>query len=194
MSAGWQHWERHLRAAPLRQPDQLSCGASVAVVADAARADAPPPTPAAFATHVLHLHRGLTALRTADGWQLPWPRFWGTPPWALARHLTRLSGTPYRVRWCRWGRRTTRDVEAALAGGAPVPLYVGSRTLPRHVVLALATVPSPDGEPRWAVYDPASGWLRPLPVAQWQAGHLTEGWPVPWCVVLPTELSAPKRR
>lgn len=185
MPAGWQQWERRLRATPLRQPDPLSCGACVAVLADAARAGGPLPAPGSFALRVLERHRDLTALRGPDGWQLPWPRFWGTPPWALARHLARASGTSYRVRWGRWGRRTTLDVEAALAAGTPVPLYVGSRTLPRHVVLALGVVRSPTAEAGWAVYDPASGRLRVLPVGQWRDGRLAEGWPVPWCAVLP---------
>jgi hypothetical protein len=46
---------------------------------------------------------------------------------------------------------------AALAGGRPVPLLVGS-LVPRHYVLALGV----DGEGRWRVYEPTSGQVRVL--------------------------------
>lgn len=178
---------RALRAAPLRQPDSLSCGASVAVVADMLRTERPVPSPEDFAAQVLHLHRRLTSARDAAGrLQAPWPRWWGTPPWALARHLGVVTGLEHRVHWARRGDRAVAKVGAALAAGHCAPLYVGNAVLPRHVLLAL---PTPDRDPAgrtWSVYDPAQGRTREQPVAEWMAGRLATGWPAPWAVVVPT--------
>ncbi|MBE7325940.1 hypothetical protein IEQ44_14915 [Nocardioides sp. Y6] len=182
-------WSRLLSGGELRQPDAVSCGACVAVVATALHQGAPPP--ADFGSEVWALHRRLTSCADLDGRrQWPWPRWWGTPPWALARHLTVVSGREHRVLWVRTGaRRVVRRVTAALRDGAPVAVYVGSRLLPRHVVLALpvaqAGVPTTT-DLRWTVHDPASGRTRHIDLDAWRRGRLTPGWPRPWWVVVPT--------
>jgi hypothetical protein len=88
-----------------------------------------------------------------------WPRALGTTPWAVA---TRLGG---RVR--RYDR-----VEVLAALPRPVPVYLGSRWLPRHVVLVLD---QRDGEP--VAYDPARGVVAPLSTSRWK--HT-------WFAVLPS--------
>ncbi|WP_235735797.1 hypothetical protein [Nocardioides alcanivorans] len=143
---------RSLPDGPLRQPDQFSCGAAVVVVYrmlhDGAYAEE---TAGRFGDEVLTTHRRLLRLRGSDGrLQLPWPRFLGTPPWALARALGIAGGCRHRVRWIPpWRRaRALADVRAALTSG-PVAVYVGSRWLPRHVLLVI--------DPELHTYDPAHG-------------------------------------
>ena len=88
-----------------------TCGPSVLVVAE----NLPGPWPD-FEEQVFAMHRRV------NRW---WPRALGTTPWAVARELG--------------GRRVRRfrqdEVLAALP--TPVPVYLGSRWLPRHVVLVL---------------------------------------------------------
>ena len=127
-----------------RQPDHRTCGPSVVVVAEGL----PGPWPH-FREDVLAMHRRLNRV---------WPRALGTTPWAVARELGGRV-RPYR----------REHVLAALPH--PVPVYLGSRWLPRHVVLVLD---QRDGEP--VVYDPALGALVPISAA---------AWPQPWCAVLP---------
>ncbi len=93
-----------------------------------------------------------------------WPQALGTTPWGMAGWLRRHApgAGPYRV-------RLVDDVDAvdladalaaagaALAGGRPVPLLVGS-LVPRHYVMALGVLD--DG--RWRVYEPRSGQVRAL--------------------------------
>ena len=139
----------------LQQPDRRSCGAAALVMAR--RLVRPHyaglvTDQSTFAHEAATLHRRLTSLSdTASRWQVPWPRALGTPPWAVAREL---GG---RVRRYRRG-----EVVAALPG--VVPVYLGSRWLPRHVVLALDVR---DGEP--VVYDPARGALTPISSSRWRA-------------------------
>lgn len=120
-----------------QQPDSRTCGPSVVVVAQGL----PGPWPD-FAADVLAMHRRL------NRW---WPRALGTTPWAIAAEL---GG---RVRRFRAG-----EVVAALP--TPVPVYVGSRWLPRHVVLAVGTT-ADDG---LRVYDPARGAVVPLTAVRWR--------------------------
>ena len=164
-----------LRFGPgLRQPDQRSCGPSCLVVArmlvqpEYAVSAAP-----RFADEVLATHRRVTGASPAAGaLQLPWPRDLGTPPWAVARELTRVTGKTYRWPVVRWRGETVQDrLVAGLAAGAPVALYVGSTWLPRHVLLAVRV--GDDGEPE--LYDPARGRLV----------RRSARWPVPWFVVAP---------
>ncbi|GAB3199303.1 hypothetical protein GCM10027062_15520 [Nocardioides hungaricus] len=124
-----------------RQPDSRTCGPSVVVV----RAGLPGPWPR-FREDVLATHRRLNRL---------WPRALGTTPWAIAREL-RMTGRGGRVR-----RYRRAEVLAALPD--PVPVYLGSRWLPRHVVLVLG---EHDGEP--VVYDPALGAAVPMSAARWR--------------------------
>jgi len=131
-----------------RQPDGFTCGPSVVVVAQDLAGGPVTGWPGFTArVHVTNrrLHR----------W---WPRLLGTTPWAVARAL---GG---RVRPFRHDA-----VRAALPH--PVPVFVGSRLLPRHVVLVLAATPQD-----LLAYDPARGDLVPLSTLRW---------PVRWCAVLP---------
>ena len=124
-----------------RQPDQTTCGPSCVVVAEGL----PGPWPD-FAERVFAMHRKLNKV---------WPIALGTTPWAVAHELGGKV-RPYR----------TADVLAALPH--PVPIYLGNRWSPRHVVLALS---STDGEPD--VYDPARGVLAPVSTCSWKTRWFT---------------------
>lgn len=142
------------------QPDSRTCGPSTVVVAEGL----PGPWPD-FEAAVLAMHRRLTGVRDRHGrLQAPWPRALGTPPWALAREL---DG---RV------RRFRRD-EVVAALPHPVPVFLGSRWLPRHVVLVLDV--DDDG---LLAYDPARGDLVAMGTSRWK---------VPWWSVLPRSNPAP---
>ncbi|MDO9456722.1 hypothetical protein [Nocardioides sp.] len=148
--------------AGLRQPDARTCGAACMIVAAGA-------SPASFTTDVLAAHRRLTRLRLRGRLQLPWPRALGTPPWAVARELAAVTGTPHRTRVVRWSR------SAPPRAGA---LYVGSRWLPRHVVLVVdAGAGTAEAPPR--CYEPASGRVVPLD------GRPLAGWRHRWLAVTP---------
>lgn len=168
----------------LRQPDQRSCGAATVVLA---RMAVDPAYAARVAGHfsdtVLEVHRRVTRPVTAAGrLQVPWPRALGTPPWAIAADLSATTGTSYRMAWARTGRaRSFERVCAAVASGAPVPMYVGSHWLPRHVVVAMSV--RDDG---LVVYDPAVGRRLLLSRTQYAAYRLPVGrWTTPWFVVVP---------
>ena len=122
------------------------------------------------------MHRRLTGLRDSRGrWQLPWPRSLGTPPWAVAREL---GG---RVRWLR--RRGSGYGTAKAGLPRPTPVYVGSRWLPRHVVLVVDEV-----DETLRVYDPARGRVFDVDRSAFAAHRLgLSGWDVPWWVVTPGE-------
>lgn len=112
--------------------------------------------------------------------QLPWPRALGTPPWAVAAQLSGTTGVRHRPLAIRPGRRERAldRIRAAATAGNPVPLYVGSRWLPRHVVLVL------DGELR--TYDPASGRQVRIDAGSFASGRLSvSGWSRPWFAVIP---------
>jgi hypothetical protein len=119
-----------------RQPDNRTCGPSCVVVAEGL----PGPWPD-FGSRVLAMHRRLNRV---------WPRALGTTPWAVAREL---------------GGRVRRYRAAEVIGALPrpVPVYLGSRWLPRHVVLVLD---ERDGEP--LAYDPARGVLAPIGTSRWK--------------------------
>ncbi|WP_341923830.1 hypothetical protein [Nocardioides psychrotolerans] len=187
--------------ADLRQPDRLSCGASVLVAARMltdpayARLFAPgDDRPAAFAREVLDLHRRVTGARDLAGRpQPPWPRAIGTPPWAVSRHLTVLSGVRHQVRLVRPGPAVDDEVgrvRAALAADHPVALFVGTRWLPRHVVLVTGA-----SDDAWQVYEPASGRVVEVPLTRLRAHTLgLAGWDRPWFVVRPRRVRPPARR
>jgi hypothetical protein len=152
----------------LRQPDARSCGAATVVMAEArhdpAFAERACADQDAFATVVLRRHRELTR------WP-PWPRMIGTPPWAVARALTAVTGVPHHTRLARWRRSAPPPPSGAL--------YVGSRWLPRHVVLMVA-----EGR----CYEPASGRVAGVPRDAFAAGELSlAGWSTPWFVVRPVD-------
>ncbi len=120
---------------------------------------------AAFGAAALRTHRELTR------WP-PWPRMIGTPPWAVARALSAATGVPHRTRLARWHRAAAHR---HLADG--VALYVGSRWLPRHVVLMVEVD---------RCYEPASGRVASVPPGAFRAGELSlAGWRLPWFVVTP---------
>jgi hypothetical protein len=131
------------------------------VAGDLADGRTPDGRRATFAADVLAAHRRLTRTRLHGRLQLPWPRAIGTPPWAVARELTTVTGTRHRTRLVRW------SPAAAPTSGA---MYVGSRWLPRHVVLVL------DAD---RCYEPASGGRVPLD------GRPLAGWPTRWFTVAP---------
>lgn len=124
---------------------------------------------------------------------LPWPRRLGTPPWGALRELelgAARRGTPYMLDVLRTDRQdelvaafdTLVDV---VADGEPALLYVGSATLPRHVVLVLPG----DGDRMLDVYDPATGRVDHLRRDTVVERRLDlSGWDVPWVAVRPVGL------
>lgn len=162
----------------LRQPDQRSCGAAAVV---AARALADPlwarslDGAEAVRREILATHRRLTsAVTPAGGLRMPWPRALGTPPWSVAAALADVHGVGYRTRLVRGSGAAAHDLLAA--AGRPAALYVGSRWLPRHVVLVA------DGQ----VFEPSRGVLVTRDRAAYSTGRLElAGWDWPWLVVVP---------
>lgn len=122
--------------------------------------------------------------------QLPWPPRLGTPPWgALAEleHGAAVSGTRYQLWVCRLGsegrlRRVHARLADRVAQGRPALLYIGSRSLPRHVTLVLSS-----GSGRGLdLYDPATGAVTALDPEDFARRRLrVAGWDVPWCLVVP---------
>jgi hypothetical protein len=134
-----------------------------------------------FTRETRTLHRRVTSLAdTAGGWQVPWLRAVGTPPWAVARELRLLTRLPYAVHQVRLGRRVwphLRDV----APQRPAAVFVGDRWLPRHVVLVTGL----DGAGA-TTYEPASGLALAVGRDRWERGDLDlAGWDRPWLVVSP---------
>lgn len=193
-------------AAGLVQPDQTTCGSSVLVVARvlndptyaAALVDGAGTVPGQRAggtlpdrwrEQVLAMHR-LTSGAVASGgrMQLPWPTALGTQPWSLAREMTAAAGekgTTYAAKPILPGRRGSNfdRLRELAVGGHAVPLYVGNRWSPRHVVLVLPVDPPPKAV---MIYDPASGRRYPITAGDFTAGRLdVAGWRVPWLVVVP---------
>jgi hypothetical protein len=177
-----------------RQPDQRSCGAASLVAAQMlvdpgyAETVSGPVPGSDFAREALAMHRRVTGLVDARGvLQLPWPRVIGTPPWAVARQMSALSGpgrpaVDYDTRLALGDRELlVVRMSEACAAGRPVPVYVGDRWLPRHVVLAIAA--DPDG---LRVYDPARGMVTLMRTSDFVASTLPFGrWRKPWFVVVP---------
>ena len=168
----------------LRQPDRRSCGAASLVMA---RRLVHPHYAGlvgdqlTFAHETATLHRRLTSLSdTAGGWQVPWLRAIGTPPWAVARELRLLTGVPYAVHVVRL-RRSMWPHLGAVGPQRPAAVFVGDRILPRHVVLVTGVE---DG--RATTYEPASGRTLPVSRARWERDALDlAGWDRPWLVVSP---------
>ncbi|GAB2754882.1 hypothetical protein GCM10027020_03790 [Nocardioides salsibiostraticola] len=163
-----------LAGGPLRQPDRRSCGAATLVFAEMLRN----PEYAArirggsFAEETLAMHARVTG--PADGagrLQVPWPPALGTPPWAVARHLSSRFDTPYAVRAVRHLIQLDLTV-----GRAPAALYVGSRWLPRHVVLIVGS-----DEGTLSIFEPSIGNIVRMPSTglgrpDWELA----GWSYPW--------------
>jgi len=188
----------------LVQPDRRSCGAGVLVVArmllDSGYAELvatgrhpvtgfvlPGALADRFRHEVLAMHRRVTGPVDAAGrLQLPWPRALGTPPWAVARQLSATGRPPVRhsVITVGAGRDAVFDrVVAAAAAGRPVPVYVGNRWAPRHVVLVVGVAPG--REDRLRCYDPARGRVVEVEREAFVRGRLgLAGWDRPWGAVL----------
>jgi hypothetical protein len=188
-----REWGDRLLATHPRQPDQRSCGASVLVMERALRdedyarwlvedADR-------FGEESLGTHARTTRPVTAAGsLQIPWPRALGTPPWAVANDL----GASTRRTWvAKLALTRTPAFDAlvvAVAAGSASPLYVGSRWIPRHVVLVVGVdVDGPTVHSRsLRCYEPSSG--RVLTVTRERflgATFRLAGWNKPWCIVVP---------
>jgi hypothetical protein len=183
----------------LRQPDQRSCGAAVLVAAqmlhDSAYAElvltgrhrrtgheiAGSTPQDRFAAECLAMHQRVTGAVDVRGrFQLPWPQALGTPPWAVAAQLRGSTGTAYRTVLAPGHDRARHldRIRAATALGRPVPLYVGSEVLPRHVVLVI--------DPELTTYEPARGRLVRIPERDLLSGRLDlAGWSHHFFTVLP---------
>lgn len=192
-------WATRVLAGQPRQPDAFSCGAASLVMARALADEryaellvtgrhpgtgwTVSGTPAdRFRSETLGMHRRITGATDIVGrLQVPWPRFFGTPPWAVSRQL-RALGTPYVVRQALVGReRAFDDMQAGIGSGHPSALYVGDRWASRHVVLAYAADAGELG-----VFDPASGRTETVSVADFTAARLPFGrWLRPWFVIRP---------
>ena len=160
----------------LRQPDDYSCGATSVVVArmlrDPAWAAEIGPS---FDKVVLATHRSFRG----------WPRRLGTAFWSVAHQLHEIEGVGYTlgIGYLAPGRAFDR-LHAAAARGFLGGLYVGTRTLPRHVTLVVG-VGGPDGADL-QVYDPADGTIRLVERAQFTRARIgLGGWPRVWSVVVP---------
>lgn len=192
-------------ASGLVQPDQTTCGSSVLVVAhafsDASYAAFLVNGPEAvaggepsgtvqdrFKQAALAMHKLTSGIKPASGGvQLPWPSALGTQPWSLAREMTTLTGKTYQVQSIWPGQRSKAfsKVSSLARAGKLVPLFVGSRWVPRHVVLVLPDQDLPSD--RVMLYDPASGRRYPITGGDFAAGRLdVAGWQVPWAVVVPS--------
>lgn len=146
-------------------------------------------TPDAFRGEVLAMHRRVTSLVDVRGRpQLPWPRAIGTPPWAVGHQLEGTTGVEHDIRLLLDERESAYDdIVAATATRRPVPLYVGNRWLPRHVVLVLGEVGH-----ALRVYEPSRGQLVDVTRAAFLAGTLDlAGWDTPWFSVLPRARHTP---
>ena len=133
-----------------------------------------------FAHEVATLHRRVTSLSdTAGGWQVPWLRVLGTPPWAVARELRLVTGVSYAVHPVRLGGSWARLRDATPEH--PAAVFVGDRLLPRHVVLVTGV----EG-PHARTYEPASGLVLDVPRQRWESSRVRlGGWSMPWFVVAP---------
>ena len=188
----------------MRQPDQTTCGPSSLVAArmllDRSYADEVREAESdRFAADVISTHRRATrAIDVAGRLQVPWPRALGTPPWAVARELSAMSGPDQPARKYGWhialfrpGKAFAR-AEAGVDEDQPVALYVGNAWAPRHVVLAVgrAEHDAPHQSALW-VYDPARGARLEVTRAAAASRGLTFGrWDRLWFVVSSSAASA----
>lgn len=166
----------------LVQPDQRSCGAAVLVAAQILRSSSYAALAGSrdgFRAEVLAMHGRVTSGVDVSGrLQLPWPQALGTPPWAVARQLAGTTGVAHDVRVVL---DRTDAFDRVAGADSPVPVYVGSRWLPRHVVLVTGT--TGDG---LRVYDPARGRVTTVTREAFVDDRLAlSGWDRPWFTVLP---------
>ncbi len=171
-------WPADLAPSDLRQPDRVSCGAASVLAARVLLSDWRPTAPA---DDIHEEHRLLTSTRSPrDRFQLPWPRRLGTPPWAVANALRALTGERIATVHVRPRPVIGFDVLRENLATRPVAVYVGSRWLPRHVVLATAAV----GADAVEVFDPAAGAVLTVGRARWSEHRVgIAGWDHFWFVV-----------
>ena len=189
------------------QPDQRSCGAAAMVVArflgdpeycqlleggsltsprtvagDAALRER-------FKTETLAMHQRITGLADVSGKpQIPWPRKFGTPPWAVARQLSGTVGADGTRATYSWHVARTslpgayqRLLDASRAGRVSA-IYVGTTWVPRHVALVVEATDRGTLE----VYDPARGRRDELDRLAFLGNRVDiAGWDVAWFVVTP---------
>jgi hypothetical protein len=171
-------WPDDVEPGTLRQPDQVSCGAATVVAARMILDPAyRPPDPQ---QEIRRAHRALTSLSDPTGGaQLPWPRMFGTPPWAVANALEAQTGEPVHPHVARLSPEASYGVLAERTAARPTGVYVGNGWLPRHVVLAVGV--SARGI---RVFDPAGGRLLTVSERRW-AGHRVDvaRWTHFWAVV-----------
>ena len=169
----------------LRQPDDVSCGATSVVVARMLRDPA-------WGVEI-QPHFGAVVQATHRGFR-GWPRRLGTAFWSVAHQLREVEGVPYAL--SPWGLaglfpgRAFDRLHRAASRGLFAGLYVGTRTLPRHVTLVVGTASTTDvdGLERAAlqVFDPADGSVRVISRTQFTSRSLgLGGWPQVWCAVVP---------
>ena len=190
-------WSLPVPPDQLRQPDNRTCGATALVVARmlldgeyAARLASEQDRAAAVRAASLAAHRACT--RTLDDRgrpQVPWPPSLGTPPWTVARQLSRIGlrrrpPVRYRVVPALWSRGRVYD--RLLDTTSPVVLYVGNEWSPRHVVLVVGTVGG-----RLVCHNPSRGRLVEVDRDAFVGGRLPFGrFGIPWCLVLPRPAAA----
>ncbi|QYJ04340.1 hypothetical protein KUV85_01280 [Nocardioides panacisoli] len=170
-------WPEEIDPRALRQPDAYSCGAAVVVAARMLHE--PGHRPADPQQEIRRVHRELVAVRHAGQLQVPWPRALGTPPWALARELSRLHDRDIGVEVARFTPAASYDHLAARAAERPTGVYLGNAWLPRHVVLTLETHAG-----AVTVFDPGHGELVQVPRRRWRDHEVgVAGWRHFWAVV-----------
>ena len=136
-----------------------------------------------FREESLGTHGRTTRPVTAAGsLQIPWPRALGTPPWAVANDLGAATRRTWVAKLALSRAPALEALVAPLAAGTPSPLYVGSRWLPRHVVLVVERRTRP---PCGATSPAAAGSSRVTRGAFLDATFRLAGWTKPWCIVVP---------
>ena len=167
------------------QPDQRSCGATAMVVArilgDPAYAQYVEGTGGLqnartvagaraleerFRTEALAMHARITGLSDVSGRpQIPWPRKYGTPPWAVARQLSATPAADGTTTPYSWHLARTDLAQAYSRLARRVPGRAGLRDLHRqHLDPAPRRARRGRRPPRGTlhVYDPARGRLPEL--------------------------------
>lgn len=196
------------------QQSQVSCGAACLLVArmtidpalarwvvEGVRRGAAPTAPTddsgpldRFADLERAIMRRTNAIGAYQGQvQAPWPRALGTPPWgALAEleHGASLPGTRYEIVLIRGlGEQRVRaaydELLQRVRPGMPALLYVGSTTMPRHIVLLFRDETLGGQVTGLLRYDPADGSVRRFGPENLVTVRLS-GWRHRWLTVQPT--------
>ena len=142
-----------------------------------------------FKTETLAMHQRITGAADVSGRaQIPWPRAFGTPPWAVARQLSATPAADGTHATYSWHLARTSPTGAhdrlldATRAGRVSAIFIGSRWLPRHVVLAVDAT----GTDGLHVYDPAHGQLDTLTRKAFVDGDIDiAGWDTAWFDVTP---------